>query len=126
MKAVICAIFFLSGASALIFEPDRNPLAAPRARVHVEDGRYFLQVSDAEFDLITGEPPPPKNAGVVNLYAGEYFQLTHDRLAPGGMHTYWLPIHNLSVSDSRAIVGAPTATWLPTARFGSEPLHGRG
>ncbi len=94
------------GIADRIFPPERNPLVDPRTRIHVEDGRYFLQVSDARFDLITGEPPPPKNAGVVNLYTREYFQLTHDRLAPGGMHTYWLPIHNLSVADSRAIVRA--------------------
>jgi predicted membrane-bound spermidine synthase len=109
------------GIADRIFEPGRNPLADPRTKVHVEDGRYFLQVSDDAFDLITGEPPPPKNAGVVNLYTREYFQLTHARLAPGGMHTYWLPIHNLSLSDSRAIVAAycevfaDCSLWLGTS-----------
>jgi spermidine synthase len=56
----------------------------------VEDGRFFLQTSAASFDLITGEPPPPKAAGIVNLYSREYFQLLHDRLNDGGVATYWL------------------------------------
>ena len=52
--------------------------------MHIEDGRYFLQTTDRQFDLITGEPPPPGIAGVENLYSREYFQLIHDRLADGG------------------------------------------
>ena len=31
------------------------------------------------FDLITAEPPPPKTAGIVNLYTREYFELMRDR-----------------------------------------------
>ncbi len=64
----------------------------------------FLQTTDRTFDLITAEPPPPKNAGIVNLYTLEYFQLLHDRLAPGGVVTYWLPVYQLSVEESKAIV----------------------
>ena len=61
-----------------------SPLRDPRVRVHVEDGRFFLQTTRRRFDLITGEPPPPRGAGVVNLYSREYFGLVRDRLAPGG------------------------------------------
>ena len=45
-----------------------------------------------EYDLITGEPPPPRTPGAVNIYTREYFQLIHDHLAEGGMTTYWLPV----------------------------------
>jgi hypothetical protein len=45
----------------------QNPLHDPRVQVHVEDGRFFLQTTDRRFDLITGEPPPPKAHGIVNL-----------------------------------------------------------
>jgi spermidine synthase len=87
-------------------DPGTFPLDDPRVRVHVEDGRFFLLTTDRRFDLITGEPPPPKNAGVVNLYTRDYFQLVHDRLEPGGIATYWLPVADLGVSDTRAIVKA--------------------
>ena len=74
--------------------------------VHIEDGRYFLQTSDQRFDLITGEPPPPGIAGVENLYSREYFQLIHDRLAQGGIVTYWLPLADLSDVGAKAILRA--------------------
>ena len=74
--------------------------------VHVEDGRYFLQATARRYDLITAEPPPPKHAGVVNLYSAEYFALARSRLRPGGFLTYWLPVHSLEEDDSRAVVRA--------------------
>jgi spermidine synthase len=87
-------------------DPGENPLRDPRVRVHVEDGRYFLAMTPQRFDLITGEPPPPKNAGVVNLYTREHFALIRDRLREGGVTTWWLPVHNLLESDAKAIVRA--------------------
>jgi len=82
------------------------PLGDPRVRVHIEDGRYFLQTTDRRFDLITGEPPPPGIAGVESLYTREYFRLLHDRLEDGGIATYWLPISDLSDVSTKAILGA--------------------
>jgi hypothetical protein len=87
-------------------DPGAHPLHDPRVRVHVEDGRYFLQTTGERFDLITGEPPPPKNAGISNLYSREYFRLVHDRLVDGGIASYWLPVHSLEPADARAIVRA--------------------
>ncbi|HUJ78880.1 MAG TPA: hypothetical protein VLY45_01040, partial [Nitrospiria bacterium] len=58
------------------------------------------------FDLITGEPPPPGLAGVETLYSREYFELIHDRLAEGGIVTYWLPLHAMSDLSSKAILRA--------------------
>jgi predicted membrane-bound spermidine synthase len=86
--------------------PQDDPLRDHRVRAHVEDGRFFLQVTDRRFDLITGEPPPPKMAGIVYLYTQEYFQLVHDRLTEQGLATYWLPVHSLAPSDTKAIVAA--------------------
>lgn len=90
--------------NAIVF-PDsaENPLHDPRVRVHIEDGRYFLQTTDRKFDLITGEPPPPQVATVVNLYTREYFQRMYDRLNEGGFVTYWLPLHSLSDASAKAI-----------------------
>lgn len=89
-----------------IVYPDESehPLRDPRVEVVVEDGRYFLETTSRRYDLITSEPPPPKHAGVVNLYTREYFQLLHDRLADGGVNTYWLPVHQLTFDDTRAII----------------------
>jgi spermidine synthase len=78
--------------SDVIYQHGDHPLRDPRVRLHVEDGRYFLQHTRERFDLITGEPPPPRTPGAVNIYTREYFQLIHDRLADGGITTYWLPV----------------------------------
>jgi spermidine synthase len=83
-----------------------NPLDDPRVRVHVEDGRFFLQTTQRSYDLITGEPPPPKHAGIVNLYTREHFALMRERLTDGGMASYWLPMVLLRPADAKAIVGA--------------------
>jgi len=83
-----------------------HPLRDPRVRVHIEDGRYFLQTTERRFDLITSEPPPPALAGVVNLYTREYFDLVHERLAEGGIVTYWLPTWKLAESAAKAVIGA--------------------
>jgi spermidine synthase len=87
-------------------EPADQPLRDPRVRVFIEDGRFFLLTTDQQYDLITSEPPPPKGANVVNLYTQEYFQLIHDRLAAGGITSYWLPHHSLAEGDARTIVRA--------------------
>lgn len=71
---------------------DPHPLHDPRVRLHIEDGRYFLQTTTGRFDLITGEPPPPRTPGAVNIYTRDYFHLILDRLAEGGIATYWLPV----------------------------------
>jgi len=93
--------------SRIIFsDPDEDPLRDPRVRAHVEDARFYLQTTTRRYDLITGEPPPPKYAGVVSLYTREYFELLRERLAEGGMVTYWLPVHSLTPADARAVMKA--------------------
>lgn len=82
------------------------PLDDPRVRVHVEDGRFFLLTTTESFDLITAEPPPPKGSGISNLYSREYFHLVRNRLAQGGMATYWLPVYQLTAGESKAVIAA--------------------
>jgi spermidine synthase len=93
--------------SRVVFpDPAEWPPSDPRVRIHVEDGRHFLQTTHERFDLITGEPPPPKMAGVVGLYTKEHFELVRDHLAEGGVATWWLPVNGLLESDTKAIVRA--------------------
>lgn len=78
--------------SDLLYSPPEHPLRDPRVRLHLEDGRFFLATTAARYDLITGEPPPPRTPGTVNIYTREYFQLLYDHLAEGGIATYWVPV----------------------------------
>lgn len=92
--------------SDVVFPGGGNPLDDERVTTHVEDGRFYLQTTERLFDIVTSEPPPPKLAGVVNLYTREYFQLVHDRLRPGGVATYWLPVLQLAEDETKAVLRA--------------------
>ncbi|HZR04673.1 MAG TPA: hypothetical protein VFA61_02455 [Candidatus Udaeobacter sp.] len=83
-----------------------NPLRDSRVHTVVQDGRFFLQASPQQYDIISGEPPPPKMAGSVNLYTEEFFSLMKSRLKEGGIATFWLPIYQLKVEESKAILRA--------------------
>jgi spermidine synthase len=90
----------------LAFPGTQPPLSDPRVRVHVEDGRFFLQTTDKQFDLITSEPPPLRGAAVTSLYSREHFQLVRDHLREGGVVTYWLPVNQLWLSETKSIMRA--------------------
>jgi hypothetical protein len=72
----------------------------------VKDGRFFLQASPRQYDIISGEPPPPKVAGAVNLYTQEFFTLMRSRLKQNGIATFWLPVNQLKVEETKAILRA--------------------
>src|SRR4029453_14249261 len=83
-----------------------NPLRDPRLHPTVQDGGFFLRAAARKYDIISGEPPPPKNAGAVNLYTWEFFSLMKSRLKEGGIATFWLPINELKVDEAKAILRA--------------------
>ena len=83
-----------------------SPLRDSRVHPIIQDGRFFLQASPKKYDIISGEPPPPKIAGAVNLYTEEFFSLMRSRLNEGGIATFWLPINQLKVEETEAILRA--------------------
>src|SRR5207247_9459537 len=78
-----------------------NPLHDPRATTFIQDGRFFLQTSPRQYDIISGEPPPPKNAGSVNLYTREFFSLMKSRLKEGGVATFLLPVNQSKIKQKK-------------------------
>jgi spermidine synthase len=96
-----------------------NPLRDPRVHSIVQDGRFFLQASPQQYDIISGEPPPPKLAGAVNLYTQEFFSLMRSRLKQGGIATFWLPINQLKVDETKAILRAFHNAFPNTSVWGS-------
>jgi spermidine synthase len=83
-----------------------NALRDRRVSAIVQDGRFFLEASPQRYDVITGEPPPPKVLGSVNLYTAQFFKLMSDRLNDGGIATFWLPIYQLNVDEAKSILRA--------------------
>ncbi|CAG0971270.1 Polyamine aminopropyltransferase [Myxococcaceae bacterium] len=71
-------------------ERRRDPLADPRVRLHVNDARGSLVLTDARFDAITSQPSHPWTAGASHLYTKEFFELARDRLAEDGVFVQWI------------------------------------
>jgi len=83
-----------------------NPLRDPRVTTFVQDARFFLQACPRSYDIITGEPPPLKVMGTVNLYTEQFFSLMKDRLKDGGVVSFWLPLYQLTTDETKAILRA--------------------
>jgi spermidine synthase len=78
---------------APLFQPlNHRFYVQPRVDRVVADVRHYLLRTDRQFDVITFEPPPPHDAGVVNLYTREFYALAKRRLAAGGVVAQWMPL----------------------------------
>lgn len=97
-------VLSLSGHFAVVHGSD--PLSDPRVETIVDDGRRFLITTDRQYDVITLEPPPPSAAGVVNLYARDFYAAAAPRLKPGGVCAQWLPLFLMDSEATLAIVSA--------------------
>ena len=67
--------------------------ADPRVSKVVADGRHFLLTTDEKWDVVTLEPPPPDNAGIVNLYSEDFYAIVAQHLAPSGILAQWVPVN---------------------------------
>ena len=103
----------MSGRFAEVHGSD--PLDDPRVEVLVEDGRQHLITTARRYDVITAEPPPPTDAGVVNLYTREFYATARARMKPGGVLAQWLPLFQLAEAESAAIIAAFVAEFPHTA-----------
>jgi len=72
---------------------NHNVVNNPKVKKIIQDGRQHLLTTSTSYDVITAEPPPPINAGSVNLYTREYYELTKRALKPGGIVSQWIPLH---------------------------------
>ncbi len=70
-------------------------------KVHIvlQDGRNHLLTTSKQYDVITGEPPPPRTAFTVNLYTRDFYRQVHNRLKPGGKFVQWIPLHSQSLEE---------------------------
>jgi len=69
-----------------------NVLNAQKVSAYANDGRNFLLCSKNKYDVITLEPPPLTEAGVVSLYSTEFYQILKRHLNPGGVVCQWVPL----------------------------------
>lgn len=75
------------------FHPNAGPLmSSPLSNVVIDDGRFFLERTSEQYDVITVDPPPPVSAaGSSLLYSKEFYLTAQRRLRPGGILQQWYP-----------------------------------
>ncbi|NOT54767.1 MAG: fused MFS/spermidine synthase [Deltaproteobacteria bacterium] len=75
-----------------LFAPrrDHDPLVDPRVRVHLNDARGALLLTQQRFDAIVSQPSHPWTVGASQLFTREFFQLVRDRLQPRGVFVQWI------------------------------------
>ncbi len=79
-------------------------LEDPRLRMHLTDGRTFIQASPDRYDMIASEPSNPWIAGVANLYTREFYLACARRLESGGLMAQWVQLYGLSQQDLHSIL----------------------
>jgi spermidine synthase len=90
--------------AASSFKGNYGVTTDPRVTLRLADGRRELLRGAFRYDLITLEPPPPPAAGVVNLYARDFYALARRRLNPDGLLAQWLPLSTQNDEDTRSLV----------------------
>jgi len=75
-----------------------------RTTIIIEDGRNFVAHTKNMYDIITLEPSPPEEAGIVNLYTREFYQLCKKRLNKDGVMSQWLPLYNTRPNETMRII----------------------
>jgi len=98
-------------ASRLFVQGGTPPLADPRTRLIVADGRTHLALSSRTYDVIVSEPSNPWMAGVAALFTREFFAAARSRLAPRGVICQWVNTYDISADDLASVVATFTSVF---------------
>ncbi len=83
---------------------NHNAQRKKNVHMYIQDGRTFTRWTKNKYDVITLEPMSPIQAGTVNLYSREFYQLAADRLNKDGLMMQWLPLHLVGPDDAKSIL----------------------
>ena len=75
---------------------NHRPLADPRTRLFMTDGRSQLEYDTQTYDAISVDPIHPFVAGSGNLYSEDFYRIAKTRLNPGGIFCQWMPLGAVS------------------------------
>ena len=86
------------------FHPNAASLMkSPFSHVVIDDGRFYLERSSEQYDVITIDPPPPvEAAGSSLLYSKEFYATARRHLRRGGILQQWFPGGDVAVTASVA------------------------
>jgi spermidine synthase len=70
----------------------------------ITDGRAFLRVHQATYDLIISQPSEPWVAGASDLFTKEFWQLASSRLNDGGVMCQWVQLYSIDHKTLRELI----------------------
>jgi hypothetical protein len=108
-------------ASRFFDHVNHKPLDDPRARLHIADGRNFLEFATLQYDIIVSEPSNPWIAGVANLFTVEHFTRARRHLKPRGVFSQWVQLYELHPDNVRTILASFRAAFPHVLAFSSMP-----
>jgi spermidine synthase len=76
------------------FHADANQLLrSPLSQIVIDDGRFYMERSSQQYDVIAIDPPPPvEAAGSSLLYSKQFYSIARLHLAPDGILQQWFPM----------------------------------
>ena len=83
---------------------NRNLIGDKRVNLVISDGRDYVAHTKNTYDIITLEPSPPEEAGIVNLYTKEFYGFCYKRLNADGIMSQWLPIYSTHPDETARII----------------------
>ncbi len=109
-------------ASSFFEAVNHGVLKSPKVHLGFGDGRNFLLVTNATWDVITCDPVHPLY-GSAPLYSLEFFELCKRHLNPGGQMYQYLPLHQMPPIAFRQAIGTFSAVF-PNSRIAFSLGHG--
>jgi len=94
----------VAAAANLFREENGGILDDPRIKLHIEDGRHFIQTSERRYDVIIGDIYFPMSSGSSHMYSVDYYRMVRERLRDDGLFVQWLPTHQLTLDDLKIVI----------------------
>jgi spermidine synthase len=92
-------------AARLFDEVNHGVLDDAHVNVRIEDGRNYMLGADRQYDFIqAGVLHPGLNPGNGAFYTVDFYRQARRKLAPGGILSQWLPLHDMPHADFRMLV----------------------
>src|SRR5262249_54316740 len=85
-------------------EVNGDILRHPTVRLHVDDGRNFLEMSTRRWDAISADPTQPRNAGVGALYTRDSHRSVREHLTDDGGGCHWMVLYRIAPKRLRSSI----------------------
>jgi spermidine synthase len=93
-----------------------------RLRVINDDGRNYLASTPTTYDVIISEPSNPWLTGVSDLFTTDHFEITKERLAPGGVYCQWVQLYEMSPKNIKTIYRTFASSFEHVVVFSAEEV----